>query len=143
MTFTSFTPTFTNFTLGNGTVYGSYSTLGDMNYVEFKVKWGSTTSASGNWRLNNLPVNGQVGASQALEGDVDTFQAYCGTGGAWDNSAGSMYEILYSLNGTAALNHMPLSVGTYVNPGGNTSNANPFTWATNDILVGRVWYRKA
>jgi len=144
--FTTFTPTFSNLTVGNGTVYGAYATLGDMVYLEYRIKWGSTTSASGNWRLNNLPINGQVTSSQALEGDTDTFQAICGNGGAYDASASYYYELALSLNTTSIMNASPVfepAPPNYSTFASNMSISIPFTWTTNDVFVARAWYRKA
>ena len=46
-TWTSFTPSFTNFTLGNGTVeYSRYCRINDVVHVELFVSLGSTSSMS-------------------------------------------------------------------------------------------------
>ena len=141
---TSFTPTFTGITLGNAVVSGAYGTLGDLVYLEFRIQWGSTTSVGGNWRLNNLPVNAQVTTSQATGGTADPFQNYMGFGAAYDNSSTLTYQIGFDLNDTTTINHKTFAAdGTYVTPGGNTSSTIPFTWATSDVLAGRMWYRKA
>ena len=50
-----YTPTWTNLTVGNGTVNAAYSQVGKTVHFRVGILWGTTTSASGNW-YPSLPV---------------------------------------------------------------------------------------
>ena len=51
----TWTPTFVNVTLGNGSVSGNYKKIGDLVFVSAKYVHGSTSSVSGGIYINNLP----------------------------------------------------------------------------------------
>jgi hypothetical protein len=56
MTFTTWTPTWTRLTVGNGTVVARYGTSGKFVFVDISLTFGSTTSITGNSPEFTLPV---------------------------------------------------------------------------------------
>lgn len=114
---TTFTPTWTNLTVGNGTVAARYSQLNDIVLVNIELTWGSTTSASGN-----------VGVAAP----VGTPARVCNLSAIFEDS-GTRYYIGSAAN-FATLGRFDL----FHTESGNTGivNAtNPFTWATGDDIV--------
>lgn len=112
---TSWTPSWTNLSLGNGSVTARYTMAGDRVHAEVGLVYGSTTAITGNVSLT-LPVS------------MNTDVAAGGSG------------VLLDVSGNV---RVPCSV--YVNPGGGQSatpvipaspglvtSTTPFTWATGD-----------
>jgi hypothetical protein len=63
---TSYTPTITNFTLGNGTLSAAYKRIGSKTLlVRVNIGFGTTTSVSGAVTIS-LPVGTSIAASQVL-----------------------------------------------------------------------------
>lgn len=58
----TWTPTFTNLTIGNGTVSGSYVKIGRMVHVTCTLTFGTTTSISGSVLVGSLPFSCSVNA---------------------------------------------------------------------------------
>lgn len=119
---TSFTPTWTNLTVGNGTVVGRYSQLNDIVFVNIELTWGSTTSASGNIKFAaplGTPV--RISSLTAMYEDAGT-RYWLGVAGNW----GAL--------GTFDLFHSDAANNGLVNA------TSPFTWTTNDDMVISGWY---
>jgi hypothetical protein len=132
---TSYTPTLTGWTLGNGTLVGFYNNDGKTVNVAASVKWGSTTSASGNLYLS-LPV-----AADLTLGGTLLFNIYQagGVGVATDNSADTYYAIGSYVTGTTTMRIIATN-------GANNSGVAvsiPFTWATNDMMIISITYKAA
>jgi hypothetical protein len=118
---TSFTPTWTNYTRGNGTTIAKYVQVNKFVYVYVEETLGSTSSVTGDLILtfpltaaNALSVNGQV-----LFRDVGVSQ---NVGGFSANSTTTIFVRVYSVSGTL-VQLGPLSA------------TSPFTWGTNDRIV--------
>lgn len=131
----SYTPTLTGWTLGNGTLVGFYNNDGKTVNVAASVKWGSTTSASGNLYLS-LPV-----AADLTLGGAFLFNIYQagGSGVATDNSADTYYAIASYVTGTTTMRIIATN-------GANNSGVAvsiPFTWATNDMMIIEITYKAA
>ena len=139
-TWVSYTPTLTNLTLGNGTLTSFYNNDGKtVNYV-FYIKWGSTTSASGNFTIST-PI-----AADTTLGDNSLIGTQAnGSGVAWDNSASAQYVCQVMLTGSLTARIWNLDTGTFA--AGATqrsiSNTNPMTWAVNDLQIGFITYKAA
>jgi hypothetical protein len=69
ITYTTWTPTYTNFTLGNGTLVARYGTSGKFVQFTFAVQLGSTSSVSGQIRftLPKTPKNTKEDLVQPLK----------------------------------------------------------------------------
>jgi hypothetical protein len=128
----SFTPTFSNFTLGNGTVVARYAQIGKTVHFYVQVTLGSTSSVTGSIAIN-APVakNSNMGApiGQAFFQDSGTaFQ----TAGYLQSSPGSnVFEAFAFL---ANLTYLQSAI---------TSATIPFTWANTDLFGFRGTYEVA
>lgn len=114
----SFTPTWTNLTLGNGVASGKYFLFGDLVVFRVDLVFGTTTSVSGAINVN-YPVAAETGASFTI-----------GHGEAIDASTGDSFSLHARLvNGTRF---------TTLTDNGtklvDTSGTVPFTWTTSDEL---------
>jgi hypothetical protein len=133
-TWTSFTPTWTNLTPGNGTVTAKYVQNGKVVNFRVKIQFGSTTSISGSVSVN-WPV--APASTEAAQGAITTvvFEK-SGVGpklGQVNNSAAS----------TTKADLLVLNVaGTYTDVA-LTSSTVPFTWATNDQIYFQGTYEVA
>ena len=126
----TYTPTFTNFTLGNGTInYATYTQIDDFVSVSIQVTLGST-SVMGTDPTFSLPVTSASQANlsqlgQAIYGDVGTTYY---TGFAYSGSGST----------TAALGVIPTNA-TFAGYAGVNATT-PFTWTTNDVFNANISY---
>jgi hypothetical protein len=110
----TWTPTYNNLTIGNATVVSTYTKIGRVVTVTVNVTWGSTTSASGEWRITGLPF----------------VAATPGGGSAYALDAGTENYILAATVSPSTFgDSVAISDGT---GGGQVSNTAPFTWTTSD-----------
>lgn len=126
----TFTPVFTGFTLGNGTVnYATYLQIGDFVLVEMKVTLGST-STMGTGSTFNLPVTSTQ----------QTSVSQLGTARYEDVGVANWAGLIYSGNGssTAAMGITNVS-GTYPSFANVTATV-PFTWGSGDIFEIMIYY---
>ena len=123
-TFQAWTPTFTNLSLGNGTLTARYGTSGKFTHFELFLTFGSTTSVSGviKFTLPTTPKNKATDQGQY----VPTMMLDAGT-----QIYFGMTQIPQS--GPAEV-YVTLANTTYVERSG-TSSTVPFTWTTNDELI--------
>jgi len=125
----TFTPTWQNLTLGNGTTSGTYIKIGRMVYVSVNLTWGSTTSASGSVSIDStLPF-------------VSGADFYFGSGNILDSGIAN-YIVRAQVSSNSA--NMSFAVGnatsTYLLSGGGPTATVPMNWTTNDTLTGSCWY---
>lgn len=132
---TSYTPTWTNLTVGNGTLVGAYRDNGSMIDLSVKLTFGSTTSVSGNISFS-LPVNAETTS-------VDTFRA----GGRYlDNGVREIISYFQVKTSTVECRYAYINFnGSGVNYEimSNVNATEPWTWATNDQIMAFFSYRKA
>lgn len=129
-TYTNWTPTFTNLTVGNGTLVGRYAQSGKLVHAWFKLTFGSTSAVSGNTTIT-LPVN-----AASSGGSIRGTGAILDAGVRW-------FTAFADINGT--------SQATIVAVGANLNNAYedylsstvPMTWTTNDVLAISFTYEAA
>lgn len=125
--YTSWTPTFTNITTGNGTKTGSYVKNGKFVSGYAKIVFGSTTAITGVpiLALPSTPENSNISFTSFI---ADAGSAsYSGFG---ELSGGDFY--CYVMNAS----------GTYVNTS-NISATVPMTWTTNDSLTITFNYKES
>jgi hypothetical protein len=132
---TSYTPTLSGWTLGNGTMVAFYNNDGKTVNVAASIKWGSTTSASGNLYLT-LPV-----AADLTLGGTFLFNIYQGggVGVATDQNADTYYALGAYVTGSTQMRIIAIN-------GANNSGVAvsiPFTWATNDMMIISITYKAA
>ena len=125
--FTSYTPTLTNLTLGNGTVTARYRQIGKVVDVFFNFLLGSTSAVSTSPSFS-LPV---TGISDSL-----LYNAYFQDAGTNTFMGG------INLGTTAATIYIPNVSGTYPSFASVTSTV-PFTWTTNDYIRAFFSYEVA
>jgi hypothetical protein len=133
---TSYTPTLTNITLGNGTRTGRYLQIGKTIDFQVKITFGSTTSITATNANITLPVTAQAGNWVSTDA------------GGYDDSANLWYPLaIMTAAGGGGASTTAFIIKTWPNPAGAnlvTINATvPFTWITNDILVASGRYEAA
>lgn len=131
-TYATYTPTFTNFTLGNGTINSArWAQSGKMVHVYGQVTLGSTSSVSGNITLS-LPAT----AASSNSGIWTGWAAY------GDDGVGS-YTGLARIQSTTTLRlDVNKADGTY-NLVAGTSSTVPMTWTNLDDFRFSLVYEAA
>lgn len=137
-TYTAFTPTFTNLTVGNGTSTARFSRVNNVvNYYGF-FTFGTTSSASATEAKITLPVtaNGIYGGVNGVIMGNSTF---------YDASASTWYkgEVMSIGSTTLGVFRCFNSSGTYLTNMANVTTTNPFTWTTGDQLIWDMTYEAA
>jgi hypothetical protein len=126
---TSFTPTWSNVTVGNATITAKYCQIGKIIFVKVFFRFGSTTAFTGNVTMGNpIAGAGTPGGNQTGIQILDSGTAY--------------YQGFTNIQ----TNQIELSIanvaGTY--PGLAQINATtPMTWTTNDEMVYSYFYEVA
>ena len=120
---TSFTPSITNLTIGNGTRSGTYVQVNKTVYFQTKVTFGSTTTLTGNADLT-LPV-APVG--------VSTFDAINVTCNFVKNSPTAIYLGYAIIVGSTIRVLATLTNSTYAVQSDIGATV-PFTWGTGDVI---------
>jgi hypothetical protein len=115
---TSYTPTLTNLTLGNGALTARWRQIGKIVDVRFTFQLGST-SAVGNDPTFTLPKTSVVTSIP--------FNAY------FQDAGTATYVGFLNLGSTTATFYSSNSNGVYTTYSG-VGSGSPFTWTTNDFL---------
>lgn len=129
-TYTSFTPTWGNVTVGDGTSSGYYCQINEFVHWSCELVFGSTTSITGNVSID-YPVTPTYGLYRSAAGAQCVLEDSTGT---------DYYGGLFRVNNTQATVRVFNSSATYVTPTAVTSTV-PFTWATNDRITINGVYR--
>ncbi len=122
----SYSPVYTNLTLGNGTSTGQYIINGRKCNVQTRVLFGSTTSIGGTAISLTSPM--KIIQVPALE------QIFYGTVRCNDNGVASYTGLLQSSGVGHFLPTIMVTTGTYSSAAGITTTA-PHTWGTNDEVL--------
>jgi hypothetical protein len=131
LTWTNYTPTWTNLTLGNGTLTAKYAKLGKTVYFYVKFVMGST-SAVGNSPKFTLPVT-----PLAYWFNHD-WRMFIEDSGVNSYLGGAQFDTLPNL----LTLHSHRADTTYVSYG-TVSSATPMTWGTNDNFIVSGIYETA
>jgi hypothetical protein len=132
-TYTSFTPTLTNATLGNGTITGAYIQIGKFVHVKFIFTLGST-STMGTQPQISLPVTGITTNQSGL--------APIGWHFAGDTSVQNYFGYIF-LNTTTTASFWSAASNLAVLVLDQISATQPFTWGNTDVLSGYFSYQAA
>ena len=126
-TWSTYSPTLSNWTLGNGTVTGRYTQVGKTVHFIARLTLGSTTTISGNPTFT-LPVQAQLGVA------ISPMQF--GAGSFIDNGVNAYNAALRLQSSTT------VSVSIIGTNGVNTAptSTTPFTWGTNDLVLATGTY---
>ena len=131
---TTYTPTLTNLTLGNGSKAGTFCQIGDTTFFRVIITFGTTTAFTG--RLDvSLPTT---------PSGYTTFDYMNALNMCWDSSAtgivASATNVYIASTGIGILT--TVVSGTY--PSALDVSANvPFVWATGDIIHVQGSYRNS
>jgi len=129
---TSYTPTWTNFSTGNGSVAGAYQQIGKLVFGRAAFTFGSTSSVSGALTFT-LPVT-----SVSYTADRECI----GYGVAYDDSATTAFTIRALWASTTTAKAWTQQVATNVKDVAASSSV-PMTWATSDTLTVEFRYEAA
>jgi hypothetical protein len=127
-TYTAYTPTFTNLTVGNGTRDFKYTQINKFVHVNGKFTFGSTSSVSGGV-LMSLPANISMADNQWL-----------GTARLDDSGVGTLWGMVIGSGATQVAIQAVNTSGTYMNNTSFTATV-PFTWSTNDSITVSFIYQ--
>jgi hypothetical protein len=123
---TSWTPTITSLTIGNGTIAGSYVKIGKLVHARFIATLGSTSSVTGNFIVSSpTTANGAINANIFYE-----------------DSGVQLFNGVYEQSGSALYLRAPNATTTYVSLTA-TSSTVPFTWGSGDKLIVALTYEEA
>ena len=125
-TFAAYTPTYTNLTIGNGTVTARYGQSGKFVTVNWKLLLGSTSSVSGAVTVS-LPV---TATNTNAVGNVYMLDA-----------ATAEYLGIVKLESTTSMKILTPQFASNINAG--LSSSFPMTWATNDEIRITLVYEAA
>lgn len=129
---TSWTPSFTNFTLGNGTVVASYVQIGKMVFFKGRVTLGSTSSVGASPTFTP-PVTANTTIYNLAQNIV------CGEAWFKAGSAQSLGSIMFNGSSTIMqLIYLPTSTTV-----SGISSTTPGTWTTGDYFNFQGWYEAA
>lgn len=118
----TFTPVFTNFTVGNGGVFGYYTKIGKIVTITYGFNFGSTSAITGSITgMSGLPF--VIGAG----GPIGGFFSACGH--ALDN-ASNFYDLIVIFPAGSTITYDIRRSGTIT----DISTTYPFTWTNGDAL---------
>ena len=132
-TFGTWSPSYTNLTVGNGTVVPRYSQANKLVIADFTFTLGSTSSIGTNPNIS-LPVS----ASSQYTFDRNAV----GHVYVRDNATATYYGAVYLDSSTHMAPLLYNASGTYTTASLVTATV-PMTWATGDILYMRAIYEAA
>jgi hypothetical protein len=128
---TSYTPTWTNLTVGNGTNNFAYKQIGKTVFVRGSFVFGSTSSISGGVSFT-LPVN-SIAYAESHSFGVCEFE---------DSGTADLGGVLYyTSTNKCSIRALKVDV-TYAQWAGLSSTV-PFTWTTNDGIRFHFIYEAA
>ncbi len=128
---TSYTPTWTNLTVGNGTQNFAYKQIGKTVFVRGDFIFGSTSSISGGVSFT-LPVTSIAYNSEHSFG-------ICELG---DSGTADYFGAIYYTATSKGLIRIVNASGTYATWAGLSSTV-PFTWTTGDVIRFHLYYEAA
>jgi len=127
---TVFTPSWSGFTLGNGTEEWYYVRVNDLIHVYGNTQLGSTSAVTGELQID-LPVTREA---LALTYEI------LGTAMLFESGVGFWAGIAFSTN-TTTVRFSPLLANVTYAKQGTTSSTVPFTWGTSDAIGASFSYK--
>ncbi len=125
---TTYTPTLTNITLGNGTVVARYAQLGKVIHMHFRITLGTTSAVSGT-PIISLPVA------------TTSARLHTGVGNATNGTTNFLVETRYGSTTTTQA-YVFNAANTFLERT-NINGVSPFTWASTHILDFNLTYEAA
>ncbi len=130
----TWTPTYTNLTVGDGTVVARYIEQVSLVVAEFEITFGGT-SAMGASPTVSLPVTAALNFTASRDS--------IGTCHMFDTAPGNNYHGEVQLASTSAMRPRALLISATYLRGVTLTSAIPMTWATGDILYMRAAFEAA
>lgn len=124
----SYTPTFTNFSIGNGSLAFFWRRIGDTLEIQGRILFGTTTSLTGTF-IFSAPSGFDI--DETKEGSSTFFRV--GTAQAVDS--GSSKEI-YAIYQVSSTNTFSMTGVTNAGTSGDWNATFPFTWGNADEMQG-------
>lgn len=124
---TTFTPSWANLTVGNGTQSFKYVRVQNLVFVTGKITFGSTTAITGNVSLAT-PVTSSNQSDLSIVGQTYLVDA----------GAGNLLGIVAYFSNNLYLQNMVVN-GVFPQPD-TFSATSPFTWAVNDQIIVQATY---
>lgn len=134
-TWSSWSPTWTNFSLGNGTVSAVYIQTGKTVFARLSVILGNTSSMTGALTFT-LPVTSSSSAYS-----INTAEQI-GTGSILDAGTAVYQAIPFWNSTTTCIIRVIGTAGTYANHTDLTGSI-PMTWTTSDAFAVEIMYEAA
>ena len=131
---TSYAPTFTNLTTGNGTVTGGYSQVGKTVCFWARFTFGSTSSIGGTISVS-LPVT-SVSYTTA-------YTKMIGLVSLFDTSTSTQYAGIAAWKSTTSIEPGVTNTSATYAVGNGVTSTIPMTWATGDVLDVHGFYEAA
>ena len=135
-TYTAFTPTLSQLTIGNGTVTSAYCQVNKLVHYYGKIVFGSTTSFVGGNVSVNVPLAIDLALSSPFVFSAFGTISFVDTSGAFASAA----PALVNASGGNILLFAQNTAGTYITSA-NISATIPFTWASGDYITWNTIYR--
>ena len=127
-TWTAYTPTTANITVGNGSLTTEYFQQGTFVAVRFRFRLGSTSSI-GNDSTISLPFAASD-ANRGVSGQVSF----------WDDNDNKVYDAVAFVAGTTNIILYAANASSTYTFGSVISATVPFTWATDDSITTQFVY---
>jgi hypothetical protein len=129
--YTTYTPTWTNLTVGNGTQTGRYLRIGNLVHVIQRLTFGSTTS-----------ISGTVQGTFPITAATNNIAQFFGTSHMLDTGVIQVYGSLY-YNTTSNFYICPLVTSGNYSTAGFLAATIPFTFGLNDEINFNYVYEVA
>ena len=137
-TYTAYTPTYSAFTLGNGTVTAKYCQTNDFVHVIGSIVLGSTSSITGNLGI------GMNFSADAMYYTPTIWSMQMGTATLLDSSAGVInYGVVAGANNATIMQLFSQAANATYVARGLVNATTPFTWAVSDEIKWNVYFKKA
>lgn len=137
----SWTPSFTNFTLGNGTInYARYSKIGSTVHFRIRVTLGSTSSVTGRIAIS-LPTTSHTSYGTGTGAFVDVTAMYRDISASKSYTGSSIFETTSSIGLGLPITEASGSASPTVF--GSTAPTTPFAWGSGDIISVQGTYEAA
>ena len=130
---TTWVPTYNNFTIGAGTVVARYVEIGDSVIAQFSLTFAGDTTIDGSSPDVSLPVTANGSGFSVLPGT---------TAIAYESGGGLRFCTSYLKSTTVAAIFPQAIVAGYLQAA-TVSATVPFTWGTGDVYAFTIIYEKA
>jgi hypothetical protein len=135
--YTTYTPTWTNLTVGNGTVSARYTQDNKVVIGTVYIQFGSTTSITSNNPRFTLPVTAR---DPGILGGSNFFMTGAAMASDWNNQT---FKVDLAFQSTTAAEFLTLDTGSAHGKYVATTTTVPITFGTSDVLMGTFIYEAA